>query len=106
MSFSDVIFTGVSRRREAIDEARAAGRLGSKRVPLALVADESLSDTCIRRLPAAVELGREQRTGSDDYGRWLVDNAERLSQQVMEAGIQDCGPWFRQQYTIETGKQP
>ena len=106
MSIKDGVFKSINQRHAAIDEARAAGRLGSTRVPLSLVADPSLSDTCIRRLPGAVEVGREQRTANDEYLLWLTINAERLSLEVSESGATDGCAWLRQQYTIETGKQP
>lgn len=61
MSFSDVIFSGVERRKEALDEARAAGRMGATRLPLALASDPDLSDTFVGKLHEALQEGCEQR---------------------------------------------
>ena len=111
MSFQNAFFRGLyrepaseHRKSQAIDTTRAAGRFGATRIPLEVMIDDSLSDTFVGRLPGALSVGHEQRTTNDEYSLWLAANADRLSFEVAESGVEDGCAWLRQQYTIETGK--
>jgi hypothetical protein len=93
-----------ARRQQILDESRAAGRMGSREVPLAaLLAVPNPSDTFIGSLYQAHATGKAQRT-QDEYREWLTANFARLSDACADAGVDDGGKWLRQQYTIETGK--
>lgn len=65
--FNDVIFEGLSIRRENLEIARAAGRSGAERLPVEALfpADgdptKALSDTGIFKLLDQLEAGRAER---------------------------------------------
>lgn len=62
MRFPDVIFSGVERRREAIEEARAAGKQGATRVPdTVLFAHGDPSDSMIVELVQGWAEGAAER---------------------------------------------
>lgn len=109
MSFlPDVTFSGVERRREAIAEARSAGRLGATRLPLSLAGDGSISDTFIGKLEAARVEGLQERAQYQDYSTWLIANMERLDKELNDCAVAsaDAGDWLKRQYFLKTGCTP
>lgn len=60
--FNDLFFEGTRLRREAIEDARAAGRLGCNNIPAgALTAVPDPSDTFVGELLGAFEEGQAER---------------------------------------------
>ena len=106
MSFHDVMFSGVERRKEALEEAAAAGRLGATRLPLALASDPTLSETFIGKLTLALEEGHEQRMRDHKFRAWMTTHSDRLEAMLIEVQPCNSDEWLRQQYIIETGEQP
>jgi len=104
--FSDTMLSGLERRREAIEEARTAGRRGAVRLPNSvLFATGDPSDSMILERLDALEAGRAEREApKPTYMQWLGENLPRLIDQCMESGATDGGKWVRQQFTIETGQ--
>lgn len=106
-------FPGEDRHREAVAQAKAAGRMGATRVPDTVLFRDGRdpSDSMIVRCVSALEEGRSEREQPREYDpnaylRWLSEHVDRLSRECLESGCEDGGAWLRQQYTIETGKQP
>lgn len=65
MRFQDVMLSGRERHREALEEARAAGRLGCARLPLAISSDVNVSDTMLNRCLDAHAEGLAERAQED-----------------------------------------
>lgn len=120
MKLQAVIFEGVARRREAIEDARLAGRLGATRLPdSVLMATGDPSDSMIIERLDALEAGRAEReqlralpllaapiSSPAAYFVWLTDDMDRLTRECMESGCDDGGVWLRQKFTLETGEMP
>ena len=105
-------FPGEDRHREAVAQAKAAGRMGATRVPDTVLFRDGRdpSDSMIVRCVSALEEGRSERGrpehDKDAYLRWLAEHADRLAQECLESGCEDGGEWFRRTYRIETGREP
>lgn len=111
MLFRDVMFDGIAKRQEAIEEARAAGRMGAQYVPPgALTAVPDPSDTFIGKLEQARLDGAAQReapkTSQPTYSQWLATHFDRLERECMESPAEDKSRWLQQQFRIETGCEP
>lgn len=102
-------------RDEAVDAARAAGKMGATRLPdsVLFTRGREISDTTVVRCLNALEAGHAERELAQSapvppptYLQWLGENHERLTQACLESGCEDGGKWLRQQYTLETGLTP
>ncbi len=99
-----VMFEGATKRREAIEEVRAAARLGARHFPPgALTAMVDPTDTFVGELNTAFAAGTAERARKR-FLAWFKANFTRLSDACANAGVRDGRKWLRQRHTEEGGK--